>query len=393
MMVREIQIENFKSISSLSMELGRFNVLIGANGCGKSNVLEAITFGTAALTVKLTNEFLSTRGIRVTEPELMQSAFDLQNQNKGIRLHFSNDKSETVTYSVHWGNDEWKVIPVIDKNESNVFNKSESVIKAKIKENEKFFFGKTKVNQTHIDNLFKIFDEYVDIVNEEGVKYIHNNELSDFLIYAPENYFLRNNFDENQIKPLGVRGEGLFKHLAAIGFKNPAIFDEIKENLKLIEWFDDLEFDVTADGYFTGRIKIKDIYLEEGVKYFDPKSANEGFLYLLFYLTLFISDETPQFFAIDNIDNALNPKLASDLMKILANLAEKHSKQVIFTTHNPAILDGLNLNDPEQRLFVISRNAVGHTKALRIEKKPTTNGQSVKLSEQFLRGYIGGLNF
>ena len=392
-MVKEIQIENFKSISSLSMELGRFNVLIGANGCGKSNVLEAITFGAAALTVKLTNEFLSTRGIRVTEPELMQSAFDLQNQNKGIRLHFSNDKSETVTYSVHWGNDEWKVIPVIDKNESNVFNKSESVIKAKIKENEKFFFGKTKVNQTHIDNLFKILDEYVDIVNEEGVKYIHNNELSDFLIYAPENYFLRNNFDENQIKPLGVRAEGLFKHLAAIGFKNPTIFDEIKENLKLIEWFDDLEFDVTADGYFTGRIKIKDIYLEEGVKYFDPKSANEGFLYLLFYLTLFISDETPQFFAIDNIDNALNPKLASDLMKILANLAEKHNKQVIFTTHNPAILDGLNLNDPEQRLFVISRNAVGHTKALRIEKKPTTNGQSVKLSEQFLRGYIGGLNF
>jgi predicted ATPase len=109
---------------------------------------------------------------------------------------------------------------------------------------------------------------------------------------------------------------------------------------------------------------------------------------------LFISDKTPKFFAIENIDNALNPKLACDLMKVLAQLAEKYGKQVIFTTHNAAILDGLNLNDPEQRLFVASRNAVGHTKMLRIEKKPpTTNRQSVKLSEQFLRGYIGGLNF
>ena len=42
------------------------------------------------------------------------------------------------------------------------------------------------------------------------------------------------------------------------------------------------------------RIKIKDRYLEDGLQYFDQRSANEGFLYLLFYLTLFISDETPK---------------------------------------------------------------------------------------------------
>ena len=60
------------------------------------------------------------------------------------------------------------------------------------------------------------------------------------------------------------------------------------------------------------RIKIKDRYLANGLQYFDQRSANEGFLYLLFYLTLFVSDLTPHFFAIDNIDNALNPKLGSE---------------------------------------------------------------------------------
>ena len=139
-------------------------------------------------------------------------------------------------------------------------------------------------------------------------------------------------------------------------------------------------------------IKIKDQYLEDGLQYFDQRSANEGFLYLLFYLTLFISDETPKFFAIDNIDNAMNPKLGRKLVKILAKLAAQHDKQVILTTHNPAILDGLNLNDPEQRLFVVYRDLDGGTSVRRIFKKEPENGtEPLPLSEQFLRGYLGGL--
>jgi predicted ATPase len=342
-MIREIQIENFKSIDTLKLELGRFTMLIGANGCGKSNILEAIAMGSAAAANKLDDEFLVNRGIRASENALMVSGFNKETNH--ISISFEDGAKDSIVFKI------------LDYYKWEVENK-------------------TKISE------------------QDKAKFIDNNKLKSFLIFAPENYFLRNPIDANPIKPIGIRGEGLFKHLASMSYKNPSIFNKIKESLSLIEWFDDLEFDMTVDGYFTGRIKIKDIYLENGVKYFDQRSANEGFLYLLFYLTLFISKETPHFFAIDNIDSALNPKLASDLMKVLVPLAEKYNKQVIFTTHNPAILDGLNLNDPEQRLFVISRNAIGHTKALRIEKKSTNqNGQSVKLSEQFLRGYIGGLNF
>ena len=237
------------------------------------------------------------------------------------------------------------------------------------------------------NKTFKTLEDIKSSIEENRVAFIDNNSVKSFFIFAPENYYLRNPFEENPIKPIGIKGEGLFLHLSGLGLKNPLIFNEIKENLALIDWFDDIEFDMTNDGYFTGRIKIKDSYLEDGVKYFDQRSANEGFLFLLFYLTLFISSETPKFFAIDNIDNALNPKLGSDLMKILAKLAVKYDKQVIFTTHNPAILDGLDLSDDEQRLFVISRNKSGHTKALRVLDKE----RNTRLSESFIRGYIGGL--
>jgi len=107
---------------------------------------------------------------------------------------------------------------------------------------------------------------------------------------------------------------------------------------------------------------------------------------------LFISENTPKFFAIDNIDASLNPKLCSQLMKELVELAKKYNKQVIFTTHNPAILDGLNLDDEEQKLLVIYRNKLGHTKARYVDKPEPLEGQEpVKLSEAFLRGYIGGI--
>jgi len=116
------------------------------------------------------------------------------------------------------------------------------------------------------------------------------------------------------------------------------------------------------------------------------------FLFLFFYFTLFISSYTPKYFAIDNIEASLNPKLCTRLIKELAELAKKHDKQVIFTTHNPAILDGLNLNDDDQRLFVIHRNKSGYTKAKRVFKpEPLEGEEPIKLSEAFMRGYIGAL--
>ncbi|MDQ7091887.1 MAG: AAA family ATPase [Methylococcales bacterium] len=57
-MITEIKVENYKSLQDFKMEVGRFNVLIGENGCGKSNILEAITLAGAAEANKLDKEFL-----------------------------------------------------------------------------------------------------------------------------------------------------------------------------------------------------------------------------------------------------------------------------------------------------------------------------------------------
>lgn len=58
------------------------------------------------MSVNLSNEFLATRGIRMTEPNLMFSAFDLDNSTETIKLSFSTSKKIDIEISRE--NDEWK---------------------------------------------------------------------------------------------------------------------------------------------------------------------------------------------------------------------------------------------------------------------------------------------
>lgn len=243
-----------------------------------------------------------------------------------------------------------------------------------------------------IQSLLVDFNEVKLNADTLKQKILHPSEFKDFLIYSPENTSLRTFETEGQILPLGIKGEGLFKLLTVLSSReNKEQLQEIKKRLALLDWFDDFE---VMNGNSTGAqtLNIKDRYLDDSLSYFTQKSANEGFLFLLFYFALFISKETPSFFAIDNIDASLNPKLCSQLVKELVDLAKTHNKQAIVTTHNPAVLDGLDLNDDEQRLYVVSRNKLGHTKVKRVTKQAALPDQKpVRLSEAFLRGYLGGL--
>ena len=56
--IKEISVRNFKSLYDVSFEPGKINVLIGANGSGKSSVLEAIGILSAAMTDRVNNNSL-----------------------------------------------------------------------------------------------------------------------------------------------------------------------------------------------------------------------------------------------------------------------------------------------------------------------------------------------
>ena len=388
-MISNVSIKNYKSVVDVSLPLGRFNLLIGANGCGKSNILEGIAMGAAASSDKLDYEYFANRGIRVVEPRFMLPAFDNINGDN-IHISVTNKNKKGSVFDIHYNN-----TTKPPKWESISLNPGQIVVQMNIDTSHKGFPSKELS-----DLLRKLIDDNkispsekldidVEIKDNALVTVSESLGLKRFLIYSLEETKLRQADDSNRTSPLGLHGEGLFAYLKDLSSRNNAIslFNEIRENLKVLDWFGDMQIPPhQLSNEFN--LKFKDSYLSDTLDMFDQRSTNEGFLYLLFYLTLVISDETPSFFAIENIDTAFNPKLCREVTRRLIQLARRHNKQIIATTHNAAVLDGMNLFEDDVRLHVVRRTIDGYTKTNRVTLK---DGMTMPLSEAWIKGIIGGL--
>lgn len=386
-MIDSIKIQNFKSIVNLELPLGRFNVIIGPNGCGKSNILEAISMASAASQDKLDNEYLVNRDVRVSDAKFMVNAFEDNEEEESDIASSSVDvisiqvkaPSSSFLCQLRYEESSKKWI-----NYSSIFSKSLKDLLSLYLEND---ISKKKL----IDYLRAKFAEVninIDELKKSAEKlYISFPELTSFLTYRPSEHFLRKTF-ESSLFPLGVHGEGLLKYLKEIAEEDKVdLFDEINNGLSLLDWFDGFNI---PDNLLTNeyRLTIGDRYLKDSLHFFDQRSTNEGFLFLLFYLTLFNSKDTPRFFAVDNIESALNPKLMTRLTEYLVERTIANDNQVIVTTHSPFVLDGLDLENDDIRLFVARRDIDGHT---RIERVPYRADRTMKLSQLWMSGLIGGL--
>lgn len=449
-MLREIKIENYKSILNDTIELGRINVFIGANGSGKTNILEALAMVAASKDNDLNVEGLYNRGVRVTKPNLTFSSFKGSKNNRKINIEFKlQRKKEELKQDIDnvkkiisrsglpiviGDSDKFYIFGISSilycENENDIYSEWRDEF-SDIIDNELFMIPSSQFSQGSIyadmylkelkdinDELSIEFDKKLDTlellkrlrarledhyIDHFSPKFRQNinsvlelEYMREFMIYTLNTQALRGIISESKKQPLGINGEGLDILLANFG---DAESERIQQYNYLVSWLDEMVLDekdvLKYKGHKLGRstsiLYFKDKFMRKNNNVFSAENANEGALHILFYLALFISKKTPQLFAIDNIETALNPRVCRTLVKELAQLAKENNKQALITTHNPAILDGLNLNDDEQRLFVVYRTDEGHTKTKRIKHKPETKDGNRKLSELWMRGDLGGI--
>jgi hypothetical protein len=116
--------------------------------------------------------------------------------------------------------------------------------------------------------------------------------LGDFVIYSPETSAIRTFEREGQIPPLGIRGEGLLKLLRVLASEDQDSWHALQYNLKLLDWL--VGIDIDHDSALPEQsIRIRDRFMAATYPAFDQRSANEGFLYLLFFFALILSKATP----------------------------------------------------------------------------------------------------
>ncbi len=85
-MLTQIAIRNFKSLQKVEFELGQVNLFVGANGSGKSNLLEALSFLSSAVDGRVDDQALLRRGARPSVSDLYKSSFKDSNREQPIQI-------------------------------------------------------------------------------------------------------------------------------------------------------------------------------------------------------------------------------------------------------------------------------------------------------------------
>jgi hypothetical protein len=143
-------------------------------------------------------------------------------------------------------------------------------------------------------------------------------------------------------------------------------------------------------------IRFEDRYMRKNRNVLSGYDASEGALYVLFMAVIAAHEQSPTLCAVDNADHGLNPRLARSLFSRVCGwyLDAPVARQVLLTTHNPLVLDGLPLQDDRVRLFTVSRTTNGRTSVRRIEVDEALLAKGRDgwtLSRLWVMGHLGGV--
>jgi predicted ATPase len=386
-MLNKIKVEAFKSLQDVEIELGRVNVFIGANGSGKSNLLEAIGVLGAAANGRVDDEALLRRGVRPGLPALYKSSFKGSRQPSEIRFTAANDGA---SFSVGLFNP-------LEKPEPAWRIKTEL-----LKEGETKLVGRSQRLKLRLDPTAGYTALKAVEIPEESSPGRLLKELRQYAIYSPDTATLRGlDIDPQSREPVGLSGGRLAEAVRDIFVhsKKPELFKSV---LELIDWANGLGD--TGPGSVpvsknipqpTRILRFRDRFMADGRNYLSGYDASEGALYVLFMTVLVHHHESPSVLAVDNFDHALNPRLAKALTRKLCEWTiDRQDRQLLLTSHNPLVLDGLPLRNNEVRLFTVERSNRGKTVVSRVQVSETllkNAEEGIPLSQQWVMGTFGGI--
>jgi len=389
-MIRTIKIDGFKSIPSMNLDLGRVNCFIGANGVGKSNILEAIGVLGAAANGTVDDESLLRRGVRPGVPRLYKSSFETARTPAHIGLRALGAENEEYRISI--------LNPLENPSPAWAF-KTEFLSDG---QTEIVSDGvRSKKNLTPTAGLAAL--QIVE-TGSDSLAFKLMQRLQGYAIYSPNTPTLRAMMADQQSRdPVGLSGgrlaEGFADFRRTILDKDEDLLDSVFD---LIDWVADIETTNAAGSLLSPSVartkdvlKFTDRFMKKSRNSLTAYDASEGALYVLFCAILCLSPQAPKIFAIDNLDQALNPRLVTRLTSKLGtwlNHADK-GRQLLFTAHNPAVLDGLDLRDDDIRLFAVDRNSDGHTQVTQIVPSDPllALNKDYPLSRLWLMGRLGAV--
>lgn len=399
-MLDSIHIRGFKSIEDQKLELGRFNVVVGANGSGKTNLLEAIGLLGCAAAGRVDDEAFRRRGVRPGVPALYKSAFRAR---KAIpRLIRLEARSADASYRVALDNPidrpqpAWRIAnESVDAHDQALGSRGPGGARLKID-------GRMK--STVIDSRSSIAS-LVRAVQGNDTDPVSRliDGLTGFGIYTPFTPMLRGTEpDPTAARPLGLAGGGLAEAMKS-ALSSESGKRGVALALSLIDWAKSIGVSSPAEAQLSPSVatkrsvvRFRDRHMVDKRNWLSAFDASEGALYVLFLSILACHPDSPPVAAVDNVDQGLNPRLARALIERVQHeiLEDDQRPQLVLTAHNPLVLDALRLIDNRVRLFVVQRARTGETVVRRLawnDALHRASKEGMSLSQLWLSGALGGM--
>jgi energy-coupling factor transporter ATP-binding protein EcfA2 len=399
-MIARLTVNSFKSLHDVSVDLGVVNVFIGANGSGKSNLLEALGVLGAAASGRVDDESLLRRGVRPGVPALYKTSF------RGSRA------SPFIVFGAHWVGGEGEATYQVGLD--NPIKDPRPAWRYRTEElrwpHEKIVGRSPRSRDAGNPEAGLAALKMVDMAPASPPAMLVG-ALRDFAIYTPTTAALRGLVpDAQQREPVGLSGGRLPEAVTELllarhkGRKERLYYQGVLDGvLDLIDWADNFGAAPSAMVPLSPSVsssprvlRFWDSYMAEKRNILTGYDASEGALYVLFAAVLAALPDVPRVFAVDNFDHGLNPRLARKLIRSFCTWAitAPSPRQVLLTTHSPLILDGIDLSDDRMRLFTVDRDSRGRTVVRRVELDPGLLAKARDgwtLSRLWVMGEIGGV--
>lgn len=340
-MIKEIRYKNFKALRDTTLQLGRFTLIVGANGTGKSTALKALE--------KINN-------------------LNAENFENYLSVGSKPDK-EDFQVEVFWKDFSFRRTVSLDGPAMN------------------HLFDKNHGNLGGSQGSF---------TNSLYVTYSHKTEsesIESFKIFSFEAEDISKKVEIDSNIVLKENGQNLAGVLLNLQVSEDGIFEEL--NRELQNWFPEfgrIIFDFPEKGKVSFLLRTK-----IGNHKIKAEDLSDGTRLALAYLTLAYLPNPPKIVAFEEPEKGIHPRLLRNIQEAMYRLAypENYGKkrepiQVIATTHSPYLLD-LYKDHPEE--IVISSKDENGVHFERLIDKPHYEEvlEDAPLGEVWYSGVLGGV--
>lgn len=368
-MINELDVKNYKSLADFKLDLRKFNVLVGPNNSGKSNILDCLAF------------LSDVTGTSIKDAFRKRGGFD--------RLVFGGQIDDYISIKVSLITKDTKTQYRVECEQRGVA--AETLETWKDGERKLLIDGKEGRGKFY-DDLEKGMKSYAygpetaalyqfrDLRRNRTISRFRA-EISNWRFYSFDPFSMRRSDPARKSFDPGRRGENVNITTHSLISEYLESFEDLQETLKsAIKEIDNLRAPLTDEGQTYIAIKEKDF--EDS---FDYRQISDGTLRILAHLLVLLSPKSkiPSLACFEEPENFIHPRL----LQLLVQILKKAKTQVMVTTHSPYLVDFIDPDD-----LVIIEKIKGETKQKRPSKKELEEFlKDFSLGELWYSGKIGGV--